>query len=86
MLSKTPLEEAFKILENPAKLAYALEITPWAVYKWNVKRPPRERCLAIQDLTHNKVTAEQLRPDINWNYERQHKEFSLFPSSIANTD
>lgn len=71
MSEKTPLEQAFDILGNPAQLAYALEITPWAVYKWNVNKPPKERCLDIQGLTDNQITAEQLRPDINWEYERQ---------------
>ena len=70
MIKKTPLEQAFDILGNPAQLAYALDITPWAVYKWNVNRPPKERCLDIQELTNNQVTAEQLRPDVNWDYER----------------
>lgn len=73
MTNKTPLEQAFDILGNPAQLAYALEITPWAVYKWNLNRPPKERCLDIQDLTNNQVTAEQLRPDINWEYERKQR-------------
>ncbi|MGP5201799.1 transcriptional regulator [Psychrobacter aquimaris] len=71
---KTPLEQAFDILGNPAQLAYALDITPWAVYKWNVNRAPKERCLDIQDLTNNQVTAEQLRPDINWDYERKQRD------------
>lgn len=73
MIEKTPLEQAFDILGNPAQLAYALDITPWAVYKWNVKKPPKERCLDIQSLTNNQVTAEQLRPDVNWDYERKQR-------------
>ncbi|WP_296244779.1 MULTISPECIES: YdaS family helix-turn-helix protein [unclassified Psychrobacter] len=76
MTSKTALEKAFGILGNPAQLAYALNITPWAVYKWNVNRPPKERCLDIQDLTNNQVTAEQLRPDINWEYEREQRKLA----------
>lgn len=76
MNEKTALEQAFDILGNPAQLAYALGITPWAVYKWNLKRPPKERCLDIQDLTSNQVTAEQLRPDINWDYERQQRKLT----------
>lgn len=71
MSEKTPLEQAFDILGNPAQLAYALEITPWAVYKWNANKPPKERCLDIQELTNNRITAEQLRPDVNWDYERK---------------
>ena len=76
MTERTPLEQVFDILGNPAQLAYALEITPWAVYKWNVNRPPKERCLDIQDLTDDQVTAEQLRPDINWDYERKQRELA----------
>lgn len=79
MTDKTPLEQAFDILGNPAQLAYALEITPWAVYKWNLNRPPKERCLDIQDLTNNQVTAEQLRPDINWDYERKQRNAAQQP-------
>lgn len=79
MIEKTPLEQAFDILGNPAQLAYALEITPWAVYKWNVKCPPKERCLDIQDLTKGQVTAEQLRPDVNWDYERKKRELVKRP-------
>lgn len=73
MITKTALEKAFDILGNPAQLAYALDITPWSVYKWNIKCPPKERCLDIQDLTNNQVTAEELRPDVNWDYERQQR-------------
>lgn len=76
MIEKTPLEQAFDILGNPAQLAYALNITPWAVYKWNPNRPPKERCLDIQDLTSNQVTAEQLRPDVNWDYEREQRKLA----------
>jgi DNA-binding transcriptional regulator YdaS (Cro superfamily) len=73
MSQLTPLEQAFEVLGNPAQLAYALGITPWAVYKWNVNCPPKERCLDIQELTNNQITAEQLRPDVNWDYERKHR-------------
>lgn len=79
MPDKTPLEQAFDILGNPAQLAYALNITPWAVYKWNVSRPPKDRCLDIQDLTNNQVTAEQMRPDINWDYERKQRNTTRQP-------
>lgn len=74
MNTKTALERAFDILGNPAQLAYALQITPWAVYKWDVKNPPKDRCLDIQRLTDDQVTAEELRPDVNWDYERQQRD------------
>lgn len=79
MTAKKPLEQAFDILGNPAQLAYALNITPWAVYKWKVDCPPKERCLDIQNLTNDQVTAEQLRPDINWDYERKQRELAKQP-------
>ena len=73
MSNQKPLEQAFEILGNPAQLAYALKITPWAVYKWNLDKPPKDRCLDIQELTSNQVTAEDLRPDVNWDYERKQR-------------
>lgn len=79
MSSKTALEKAFDIMGNAAQLAYALNITPWAVYKWKVDLPPKERCLDIQVLTNNQVTAEQLRPDVNWDYERKQRNLAQQP-------
>lgn len=83
MKSQTPLEEAFDILGNPARLAAGLGITAWAVYKWDINKPPKDRCLDIQELTDNKVTAEQLRPDINWNYERAQREFEQHSETLS---
>lgn len=71
----TPLEQAIKMLGSTSALARGLGIKPWAVSKWNKNRPPQERCLAIEELTAGKITAEQLRPDVNWEYVRnQEKE------------
>lgn len=67
----TPLERAFEILGNPSRLAKSLGITPWAVSKWDVNNPPKDRCLEIEKATDYQVTAEELRPDINWAYVRQ---------------
>lgn len=68
---KTPLERVYEIVGNRAQVAYKLGINPWAVYKWDKTRPPRDRCLALEKMTNKKVTAEELRPDINWAYERE---------------
>lgn len=68
---KTALERAIAILGTPSALARELGITPWAVSKWNKQRPPKDRCLAIEKATQGQVTAEQLRPDINWDYVRE---------------
>ena len=70
MPQQTPLQRVFEIVGSRYQLAKQLNITPWAVNKWNINRPPRNRCLKLQELTNNQVTAEELRPDINWEYER----------------
>lgn len=74
-VQRTPLEQAIEMLGSTSALARGLGIKPWAVSKWNKKRPPQERCLAIEELTKGVITAEQLRPDVNWDYVRnQEKE------------
>ena len=70
-MKQTPLEKAILILGNNSQLAKKIGITPWAVSKWNVNRPPKKRCLAIEAATGGQVTAEELRPDINWDYVRK---------------
>lgn len=67
----TPLERVYEIVGNRAQVAHRLGINPWAVYKWNVERPPRDRCLDLELMTNKKVKAEELRPDVNWQYERK---------------
>lgn len=69
-MKQTPLEQAIKMLGNTSALARAIGITPWAVSKWDKNRPPKDRCLAIERATNGKITAEQLRPDLNWDYIR----------------
>ncbi|OOS04358.1 DNA-binding transcriptional regulator YdaS, prophage-encoded, Cro superfamily [Moraxella cuniculi DSM 21768] len=69
-MTKTPLEQAFAIVGNRSALARAIGVTPWAVSKWDINNPPKKRCLAIEKATGGKITAEQLRPDINWQYVR----------------
>lgn len=69
-MKPTPLEKAFAIVGNRSALARAIGITPWAVSKWDVNKPPTERCLDIERATGGQVTAEQLRPDVNWEYVR----------------
>lgn len=71
MTQLTPLERVFEIVGNPSRLAKALGITPWAVSKWDINCPPKDRCLEIEEITKGQVTAEELRPDINWAYVRR---------------
>lgn len=71
MLSpKIALEKAIKIAGSKSALAREIGITPWALSKWNFNKIPEERCLAIEKITHYEVKAEQLRPDINWDFVR----------------
>lgn len=69
--NRTPLERVYEIVGNRSQVARKLGIRSWAVHKWNLERPPRDRCLALEKMTNSKVTAEELRPDINWDYERK---------------
>lgn len=63
-------QKAVEIAGSPAALARGIGITPWALSKFNKERIPEERCLSIEDFTNHQVKAEQLRPDINWEYVR----------------
>ena len=67
----TALDRAIKIVGNRSALARSLGITPWAVAKWDRNCPPQSRCLDIEQATGGQVTAEELRPDVNWVYVRK---------------
>lgn len=67
---KDAFEKAVKIAGSKSALARILDITPWALSKWNSNRIPEDRCIPIEKFTKGKVRAEQLRPDINWAYVR----------------
>lgn len=74
MTSQTEaFEKAINIAGSPTALARGIGITPWALSKWNINKIPKERCEQIQEFTNNQVLAEQLRPDINWDYVRSLK-------------
>ncbi|MCG2572427.1 helix-turn-helix domain-containing protein [Acinetobacter sp. ME22] len=70
---KDALEKAIKIAGSKSALARSLGITPWALSKWNFNKIPEDRCLSIEELTNEEVKAEQLRPDINWEFVRSTK-------------
>ena len=80
MLSpKDAFEKAIKIAGSKAALARSLGITPWALSKWNFNKIPEDRCLSIEELTHQEVKADQLRPDINWAFVRSTKNSNKAP-------
>ena len=62
--------KAVAFFGSKSALAKELHIRPWAVHKWNENKIPDERCLDIEKLTKGLVTAEELRPDLNWAYLR----------------
>ncbi|MDM1757170.1 MULTISPECIES: Cro/CI family transcriptional regulator [Acinetobacter] len=66
-------DKAVKFAGSSAALARGIGLTPWAVSKWNIEKIPEDRCEAIEEFTQGKVKAEELRPDINWEYVRQIK-------------
>jgi DNA-binding transcriptional regulator YdaS (Cro superfamily) len=76
---KDALEKAIKIAGSKSALARSLGITPWALSKWNFNKIPEDRCLSIEELTHQEVKAEQLRPDINWVFVRSTKNSNKAP-------
>ena len=76
---KDALEKAIKIAGSKSALARSLGITPWALSKWNFNKIPEDRCLSIEELTHQEVKAEQLRPDINWAFVRSTKNSNSAP-------
>lgn len=69
----TALQRAIDIVGSGSELARRLGLTPWAVNKWNPEQVPADRCLAIEQATEGRVKAEELRPDINWQYIRQNQ-------------
>lgn len=59
---------AIELLGGPSKVVKLLaergiEITPWAVNKWQ-HRVPSDRVLLLEALTEGKVTRHELRPDL----------------------
>ncbi|AKG12270.1 transcriptional regulator [Moraxella bovoculi] len=69
----TALQRAIDIVGSGAELARRIGLTAWAVNKWNPHKVPQNRCLAIEKATDGQVKAEELRPDINWQYVRQNQ-------------
>ncbi len=69
-----PYERAVKFAGSEAALARLMEITPWGLSKLNKERLPQKRCLQIEKVTAHLVKAEELRPDINWEYVRSLKQ------------
>ena len=76
---KDAFEKAIKIAGSKSALARNLDITPWALSKWNFDKIPEDRCLLIEEITQKEVKAEQLRPDINWVFVRSTKNSNKAP-------
>ncbi|WP_120430186.1 transcriptional regulator [Acinetobacter baylyi] len=76
---KNAFKKAIKIAGNKSALARRIGVTPWALSKWNVEKIPEERCEKIEEVTQGQVKAEELRPDINWDYVRSIKNSNPAP-------
>ncbi|EPH3736667.1 TPA: Cro/Cl family transcriptional regulator [Acinetobacter baumannii] len=71
---KVAFDKAVKIAGGtPTALARGIGLTPWAVHKWDKENIPPKRCEQIEEFTNGEVKAEELRPDINWEYRRRSK-------------
>jgi DNA-binding transcriptional regulator YdaS (Cro superfamily) len=57
------------------KLAKSLGVPPSSVSFWkaNDRKTPVLHCIEIEKLTKGEVRCEELRPDIDWGYLRNHK-------------
>lgn len=68
-----PIDRAARELGSQRALADALGVTKAAVWQWKDpdRKTPAEHCPAIEQLTHGKVTCEELRPDVNWSVLRR---------------
>ena len=66
----TALDKAIAILEidQPWLAHLASRLGHWVN---GIKQSAKGRCLAIEQATGGKVKAEDLRPDINWEYVRE---------------
>jgi DNA-binding transcriptional regulator YdaS (Cro superfamily) len=58
------LRLAIKRAGGVYELAATLKVKPQAISNWISRGTPKERCLAIENLTG--IRCEELRPDINW--------------------
>ena len=66
MRKLAPIELAIEILGGFGPTAEALNVTRQTVYNWGSwpETVPPKYCRKIQALTHGRVVAEELRPDI----------------------
>ena len=60
----THLEKAIQIVGTQRQLASKLDVQEGAVSQWKKHGVPAKRCRPIQELTDNKITVHDLRPDI----------------------
>lgn len=59
-----PMQQVIEIAGSIYAVAINLGIRPSSIYKWDLSKPPRNRCVALAAMTNGVVTKEQLRPDI----------------------
>ena len=62
------IREAAAAAGGPTALARSLGVSAPQAHQWltGVRKPPPDRCPAIERATEGRVTVEQLRPDVRW--------------------
>ena len=64
--------------QTQMEFARLLGVTQGAIAFWLHNKPPTiERAIQIEKLTEGKVTCEELRPDVDWEYLRGSKAGSI---------
>ncbi len=66
-----PFERAVEIVGTKAKLAAAIGVSAQAVSQWKPDSVPPDPCARIEAATDGRVRCEALRPDIEWQRDRE---------------
>jgi DNA-binding transcriptional regulator YdaS (Cro superfamily) len=71
-----PIKLACETVGGQAALARAVGVSPAFVSQWLYSRRqvPFELCPAVEQATKRKVTCEELRPDVDWDYLSRRKQ------------
>lgn len=66
-------KRAIKAAGGAPTVAKLFGISPVSVYEWiNNDRIPAERCPALERAGKSAVRCEEMRPDVDWAYLREH--------------
>ncbi|MCA3188308.1 MULTISPECIES: helix-turn-helix domain-containing protein [unclassified Cupriavidus] len=73
MTADNVAKRAIKAAGGAPAVARLFGINPVSVYDWiNNNRIPAERCPALERAGKSEVRCEEMRPDVDWGYLREH--------------